>query len=484
MPEILAKGLSSGYETEHLARVFYPEAGLRQGGGTRGSLIYARAGSRRLAAGLRADEGGPCALRFAPRPEREAEVKPALCRLLFALLRDETGLRPPWGLLTGVRPLSLYRKHLQKGGEEAARRHFVEACGVSPEKFELARQIERTQRPVLQGGAANSYSLYISIPFCPSRCHYCSFVSQAVEREGHLLAPYLEKLEEELAETKNVAAACGLKLETVYLGGGTPTVLAKAQLERLLEALKRYFAPESAREYTVEAGRPDCTGPAKLELLKAYGVNRLSVNPQTMRDAVLARIGRRHTAEDVRRCFAEARRAGFENINMDLIAGLPGDDAPGFAASLAEVAALGPENITVHTLTLKRASTLVAQGSRAHASPSAMVAAAAPRLAAAGYAPYYLYRQKSGVENLENTGWARPGAEGLYNIFIMEEAHSILAVGAGAVTKLVNAQNAVIRRRYNHKLPLEYIQHFDEVIRRKKEVSKFYAGNMDSQASG
>ena len=297
-------------------------------------------------------------------------------------------------------------------------------------------------------------------------------------------AQVLDKLAEELALTAEMADANGLRLESIYVGGGTPTALDSRQLERLLLAVATHFDTAAVREYTVEAGRPDCTGAEKLALLKAYGVGRVSINPQSMDDGVLARIGRRHTAEDIRRCFAEARAAGHGCINMDVIAGLPGDSNAGFAQSMEAVLALGPENITVHALTLKRASNLVVDGRNDAAAPGVMVAHATERLAKAGYQPYYLYRQKSSPDNLENIGWALPGHFGLYNIFIMEEAHSILAVGAGAATKLVGAGGSVIKRLFNHKFPAEYIREFEQLQARKRGVNAFYARYLDSETAG
>ncbi|NLW79139.1 MAG: coproporphyrinogen dehydrogenase HemZ [Ruminococcaceae bacterium] len=482
-PVIVVKGLASSYEIEHLARLFLPGAQMRMAEGTRGAaVVYARAGGRRLAAGVRL--AGRCVARTAPRPAQAEDVKWVLSRLLYDALREVTGIRPPWGMLTGVRPLNLVRKMLLQGGEAAAEARLLDRCDVLPGKYRMARQIVARQQPVLQSSGGRSYSLYVSIPFCPSRCDYCSFVSRTTDREGGLVAPYLDKLAEELALTAEMADANGLRLESIYVGGGTPTALDSRQLERLLLAVATHFDTAAVREYTVEAGRPDCTGAEKLALLKAYGVGRVSINPQSMDDGVLARIGRRHTAEDIRRCFAEARAAGHGCINMDVIAGLPGDSNAGFAQSMEAVLALGPENITVHALTLKRASNLVVDGRNDAAAPGVMVAHATERLAKAGYQPYYLYRQKSSPDNLENIGWALPGHFGLYNIFIMEEAHSILAVGAGAATKLVGAGGSVIKRLFNHKFPAEYIREFEQLQARKRGVNAFYARYLDSETAG
>ncbi len=489
-PEVLAPRLAiliktpfSGYDAEHLVRVFYPAAKLRAGQCTRGLLVYARVGARRLAVGLRL--GGAVLVQTAPLPKTGGEKakKQTLCRYLYGLLCRHTGLAPPWGLLTGVRPVNHLRKRVAQLGNKAAERYFLESCRVSPEKLALAKGILALQAPVLARFATpRHYSLYVSIPFCPSRCAYCSFVSRSTQREGHLIEPYLARLAEELALTAQLARECGLRLATAYIGGGTPTALSAPQLKNLLQIVQRHFAPEHCAEYTVEAGRPDCTSFEKLKLLKDYGVHRISINPQTFRNDVLAGIGRRHTAQDILRCHEDARRVGHDCVNMDLIAGLPGDDAAGFAKTMGTLLALAPQNITIHGLTLKRASNMVIEGGQAHSAPAQMLAEAYPRLAAAGYAPYYLYRQKSSVDNLENTGWCQPGTQGLYNICIMEEAHSILAAGAGAATKLVAGGN--IKRRYNHKLPLEYIENFAEIVQRKKGVKSFYASHLDTETPG
>lgn len=483
-PDIQIKGLPSGYEVEHLARVFFPEAGLRTTHSTKGTLLYTRAGKGRLAAGCRL--GGRCVVRLAPLPQGETSVKRALSRLLYDLLREVTGLRPPWGMLTGVRPIRLTRNTLAAGGEAGAEQVLRDGYDVSGEKYRLAREIVGRQAPLLAASPPHSYNLYLSIPFCPSRCSYCSFVSQTIGRELGLIDEYLTCLEEELAATASAAAEAGLVLETIYIGGGTPTSLDARQLERLLRAVATHFDTGTAREYTVEAGRPDCTDAEKLRILKAHGVTRISINPQSFSQSVLRAIGRAHTAADILRCYEDARRAGHDFINMDLIAGLPGDDAAGFAASLSQALSLVPENITLHTLTLKRGTDLTQQGEarREGSGAGEMLAEAYPRLAGAGYGPYYLYRQKSTVENLENTGWALPAREGLYNILMMEETRPVLAAGAGACTKLVAGEGRFIKRLYNHKYPGDYIGNFPSVIAKKKGVAAFYARYLDPQTSG
>lgn len=477
-PEIFVRGLPSGYELEHLTRVFYPGAALRQGLSTRGLLVYARVGGKRLAAGVRTPEGR----RVRTVPVQDGPpLKRQLSRLLYDLLCEVTGLHPPWGMLTGVRPVRLLRNSMKELGPEGARSLLRDFYGVSEEKLTLAEGIVRVQAPVLEASPEKGFSLYISIPFCPSRCTYCSYVSQTVGRDFGLMDEYLGALERELAVLMEITRTMCLLPETVYIGGGTPTSLSASQLERLLRMVAGQVDTSVLREYTVEAGRPDCTDYEKLLLLKTHGVGRISINPQSFSPEVLQAIGRAHSEGDIHRCFEDARRAGHVAINMDLIAGLPGDDTDGFSKSLGKALALGPENITLHTLTLKRGTDLTRREGQWASPAGQMLRKAYPRLEAAGYEPYYLYRQKSTVENLENTGWTRPCHEGLYNILMMEETRPVLAVGAGASTKLVAGDGAVIKRIYNTKYPADYIRNIDKALDKKKGVAIFYARNVDPQ---
>ncbi len=471
--EILVKGLPSTYESEHMVRLFFPKAPLRQNSSTKGDVAYIRATKSRVVVGLRYknDAETVCIVKWVENENPTA--------VLYHIFVKVMKTRPPWGMLTGVRPLNLYRKMLKSQSEQDAANRMKNEYDVSEEKCDLLTEIERRQRPILKESQKNSYSLYISIPFCPTRCSYCSFVSRTVDKESHLMDEYLNALKQELAATAR--AAHGLKLESVYIGGGTPTSLNLSQLDSLLSAVNEYFKPQETREYTVEAGRPDCTDVEKLQLLKRYGVSRISINPQTFCDEVLVSIGRKHTAEDIRRCYENARNIGHNVINMDLIAGLPKDTEESFSQSLDEAIRLRPENITLHSLTKKRASEIVlAQKEEGMFGPSSMIKLAYPRLRQAGYVPYYLYRQKSGVDNLENTGWTLQGNEGLYNIFIMEEEHTILAAGAGASTKLVLEDKKIIKRQYNHKFAVDYIMNIEEMLHRKEGVKKAYAGYLDS----
>ena len=333
----------------------------------------------------------------------------------------------------------------------------------------------------------NDISLYVGIPFCPTRCSYCSFVSRTVGDKATraLVQPYVDKLCAELTAIRETADRCGLHIRTFYIGGGTPTSLSAAQLEQLMSHIAKTFDLAKLDEYTVEAGRPDCTDAEKLAVIREYGATRISINPQTFSDEVLANIGRKHSAQDILDCYAEARAAGHDDINMDLIAGLPGDTVEGFEKSLRQAIALDPENITVHTLTLKRASRIVIEDQKEN--DYADVAAMLEKchlLAEAGYRPYYLYRQKNTLQNLENVGWCKPGHEGYYNIYIMEEVQTILSAGAGGSTKLVADGGKRMQRIFNFKYPTEYIQRFDEVLERKKGVAVFYDHDLGTETSG
>ena len=319
--------------------------------------------------------------------------------------------------------------------------------------------------PSLKCTQPKSFSLYISIPYCPSRCSYCSFVSHSITNRSALkLVPsYVEHLCREIAYTGKLAASLGLRLESVYWGGGTPTTLEPEQLAQILSAVEQNFDLSTLREYTVEAGRPDTITREKLLAIRAGGGNRISVNPQTMSDPVLAAIGRSHRAADIRRAYALAREVGGLAINMDLIAGLPGDTPQGFRQTLEEVMALAPENLTVHTLALKKGARLRQEDTPLPTGDqvAAMLDDAWAALEAGGYAPYYLYRQKFMSGALENVGWTRPGYVNQYNICMMEELHTVLSLGAGGVTKFV--ENGVVRRMANPKYPQEYLRTIDTI---------------------
>ena len=478
---ICVRGLASVYEPENVARLFFANARLVRRLPQKEDAVLARAG-RRLVAGVRLS--GKCTVLYAPAPADEKQAEYELASLVYELLKQVTGIRPPWGKLTGVRPVRIIHDRRAAGlSEEDIHRLFVEKYDCTEEKFRLAKSIADLQKPILAARGPRDYSLYIGIPFCPSRCSYCSFVSLSTQREGKLMDPYLDALCNEVRAMRDQAERCGLVLKTIYIGGGTPTALSADGLRKLMGTVAECFDLSGLEEYTVEAGRPDCTDAEKLAVLKEYGATRISINPQTFSDEVLARIGRKHSAADILRCFEEARAAGHDNINMDLIAGLPGDTVEGFEKSLSTAISLSPENITVHTLTLKRASNLVIGSAAADYGDVAAMLEKCSALSEAGYRPYYLYRQKGTLQNLENTGWCKSGKEGYYNIYIMEEVHSILSAGAGGSTKLVQPGGDRIQRIFNYKYPAEYINGFDTILQRKEGVSEFYARYLDPQTS-
>lgn len=399
-------------------------------------------------------------------------------QLLYKLLCDFTGLTQPWGILTGVRPVKLLRRLAEELNEEQAVKKFENDFFVSNEKIALSRETEHNERKILELSKPESFSLYVGIPFCPSRCSYCSFVMASIERAEKLIEPYTKLLCEEIKRTAEIANKLGLRLETVYFGGGTPTTLSAEQLDTVLGTVNKSFDMSTCREFTVEAGRPDTIDIAKLFALKENKVDRISINPQTVNDEVLKTIGRKHTAQQFFDAFELARKCGFDNINTDLIAGLPTDTPESFKNSLDSIVRLNAECITVHTLCMKRASRLTTEGVTLDLQQARdareMLAYTQNILGQNEYIPYYMYRQSRMVGNLENVGWSKKGFESLYNVYVMDETHTILACGSGGVTKLKRNNPDYLERIFNFKYPYEYIDRFDELIQRKSGIMQFY----------
>ena len=399
-------------------------------------------------------------------------------QLLYKLLCDFTGLTQPWGILTGVRPVKLLRRLAEESNEEQAVKKFEKDFFVSSEKIALSRETEHNERKILELSKPESFSLYVGIPFCPSRCSYCSFVMASIERAEKLIEPYTKLLCEEIKRTAEIANKLGLRLETVYFGGGTPTTLSAEQLDTVLRTVNNSFDMSTCREFTVEAGRPDTIDIAKLFALKENKVDRISINPQTVNDEVLKTIGRKHTAQQFFDAFELARKCGFDNINTDLIAGLPTDTPESFKNSLDSIVRLNAECITVHTLCMKRASRLTTEGVTLDLQQARdareMLAYTQNILGQNEYIPYYMYRQSRMVGNLENVGWSKRGFESLYNVYVMDETHTILACGSGGVTKLKRNNPDYLERIFNFKYPYEYIDRFDELIQRKSGIMQFY----------
>ena len=408
--------------------------------------------------------------------ERRYRAKNALKRLLYRMLSEETGKRLPWGSLTGIRPTHIPKTFLQAGWEETAiLAELTDIYFVSEEKARLALEIAETERVLLSDAEYETgYSLYIGIPFCPTTCLYCSFPSYPLGMHQAQVEGYLDALESEMDYA--AGAFRGKKLYTIYVGGGTPTTLTPAQSERLLRAIEDRFDLSHVKEFTVEAGRPDSVTREKLEVLSRHPVTRLSINPQSMQQKTLDLIGRLHSVEDVRSAYHLARECGDFHINMDLILGLPGESARDVAATLSEIEALRPDDLTIHALAIKRGSRMQAmmetKGVSYPAFEDIEAAAREARDAARrmGLSPYYLYRQKNIAGNYENTGYAdlKKDAAGLYNVLINEDVHSIVALGAGAISKCVRGSE--VSRAENVKDLSQYLERTEEMIERKRRL--------------
>ena len=394
------------------------------------------------------------------------------CRL-YEELSEKTGISLPWGTLTGIRPVRLAMNHLREGFSYEETVEYMESFYlVSPGKSVLASDIAVKELNIIKEvNTPDSFSLYIGIPFCPTTCLYCSFTSNAIGLWKTRVGDYLDCLEMELRLVSELFS--GRKPVSIYIGGGTPTTLNEEELKRLFDSVHRLFDLDSIREFTVEAGRPDSITKEKLRILKENGADRISVNPQSMNQETLKIIGRQHSAEDTVRAFNDARDAGFDNINMDIILGLPGEGEKEVSHTISEIAKLKPDDLTVHSLAVKRGSRLMEEIERykvySNSNTDVMLETAASGAREMGLEPYYLYRQKNMSGNFENTGWARPGKEGIYNILMMEEVHSIPAVGAGTVSKCVHTGND-IRRNGNVKDVAEYISRIDEMLSRKRTL--------------
>ncbi len=379
---------------------------------------------------------------------------------------------PAWGALAGVRPTKITTKHMLEGGTpRSADKLMKDVYYVTEDRRKLA--IDCSISTVRAAGLLDptDVSLYVGIPFCPTRCSYCSFVSRTVGKKTELLEPYLNALMQEMAVTGRLLKESGRQIRSVYIGGGTPTTLTSAQMAKLLDAIYEHFDLSRCLEFTVEGGRPDTLNAEKLRTIRAHGADRMSINPQTMADHVLRACARPHKAADVVRAYQEAVDAGFKAINMDLIAGLPEDTVEGFKRSLDEVAALNPANITVHTLALKKGADLFEKRVTLPTAEDVteMVAYANKTLRALGYKPYYLYRQKYMSGSFENVGWSRDSLDCLYNIYMMEEVHTILSLGGGGMNK-VNFPDGSLKRFHNPKFPEQYIDMIEDVVRQKEEL--------------
>lgn len=424
----------------------------------------------------------PAPAPYTEKLERDRVLQRALKTAFYRAGTQALGREPPWGALTGVRPVKIPTKSLEQGFTPRQCDGMLrDLYRVSEDRRRLALDCAQVTLAVKRTLEPEDVSLYVGIPFCPTRCAYCSFISADVGKALALVEPYLDALLLEVAAVGRALKAGGRRVRSVYMGGGTPTTLTAPQLDRLMGAIGTHIDLSACCEYTVEAGRPDTITAEKLAVLRRHGCDRVSVNPQTMSDAVLGAIGRSHTAADILAAWDLVERAGFPYVNMDLIAGLPADSVEGFRGSVDQLIALEPENITVHTLALKKGSRLLTQDADrtivsretivpGEADVSHMLDYAWAALRGAGYAPYYLYRQKYMSGGFENVGWCKPGAESLYNICMMEELQTIVSLGSGGVTKLIDPAAGSLVRLVNPKYPKEYIQQIGQILAQKEEI--------------
>ena len=407
------------------------------------------------------------------RDMERAEIKNRLKQLLYAALSENLGKDLPWGTLTGIRPTKIPMALLEKGESEAdILKYMQETYFISEAKGLLAIDIARREKEILSTiHYQDGYSLYIGIPFCPTTCLYCSFTSFPIASWKKRIEEYLDALEREIEFTADIYK--DKFLDTVYIGGGTPTTLEAEELDRLLGKIRQKFDFSHVQEFTVEAGRADSITKEKLEVLKKWGVTRISINPQTMKEETLRLIGRKHTTDQVKEAFYLARKAGFTNINMDLILGLPGEKKEDVSATIAEIKKLSPDSLTVHSLAIKRGSKLnlwvEENGITSLNNTEETMEIAAKGAKELGMMPYYLYRQKNMSGNFENVGYAEEGKFGIYNILIMEEKQTIVALGAGSITKRVY-EDGRIERCDNVKDVSLYIEKIDEMIERKRKL--------------
>lgn len=472
------------YDMYHIIKAFYPGSDIQQRVGSDVPDLIE----------LEIDEGKKECLLISEdevKSYTERKQKKKYVNLkVYEWLSKQSGKELAWGILTGIRPTKIMMNLLEEGkSEQEVMDYMQENYRTTTKKAKLGMEIAKREKGLLeQLDYEDGYSLYVGIPFCPTTCSYCSFTSQPIAKWKNRVDEYLDALCKEIQFVGEVSKH--KKLNTVYIGGGTPTTLEADQLERLLTQIETTFSFEDLKEFTVEAGRPDSITKEKLEVLRRHDISRISINPQTMQQKTLDVVGRKHTVEDVKRVYEIARTLGFDNINMDLIAGLPGETEEDMCDTLKQIQELAPDSLTVHALAMKRASRLTQekrngsyQGNTQADSAkiiSKMIELAADYAEKMGLVPYYLYRQKNIAGNFENVGYAKVDKAGIYNILIMEEKQSIVAVGAGASTKIVLPKDKTvidektgnpkrIVRTENVKDVEQYINRIDEMIERKGE---------------
>ncbi|MBO4971308.1 MAG: coproporphyrinogen dehydrogenase HemZ [Clostridia bacterium] len=431
---------------------------------------------------------------YTPDKTKKRSKKIAVGNAVLAVCNEHCGYRSSWGMLTGVRPSKVASELLMKGfSKTKAKKMLVSDYRLFHKKAELSVDVALAEKRIIGTPGKKDCSIYISIPFCPTRCDYCSFVCYTSKKLLSLIPEYLEILKNEIKDAFSMIDELGLNVKSVYIGGGTPTILSESELLDLLSCVRACLGNREIEEFTLEGGRPDTITEEKLKIAKDHGITRVCVNPQTLNQSVLDAIGRRHTVDEFFRAFEIVKNSGIENINTDLIAGLPGDDFDMFSSSLDRIIALDPTNITIHTFCVKKSAELLRKNPNIYSMRGGDVGRSIDysqmQLPFNGYYPYYMYRQKNSMGNYENVGFAKPGCEGRYNIYMMEEIHSIFAVGAGAVSKLVkyvpaNIGDSKIIRLFNPKYPYEYLktenrehpyEHF------KDTVSDFYKEHIGAE---
>lgn len=401
---------------------------------------------------------------FSSDETRERTEKTAVGRAIFDSCVRLTGYRPVWGLLTGIRPSSVAMELVDKLGEKGAFDVLVAKYLLADEKARLAIDVAKNESLILSKYGTDTCSVYISVPFCPTRCSYCSFISYATKKLFQQIPEYVSKLVEDIKSTFKVIKEAGLKVATVYIGGGTPTTLSENQLDLVLSTVNNCLNGEALAEFTVECGRPDTITQGKLEVLKRHGVDRVSVNPQTLNDSVLEKIGRKHTVNDFYVAFDQVKGSEFKFVNTDLIAGLDGDDFDSFKSTVDKIIELNPDNVTVHTFSVKKSASVLSDDSDIYTREGEFavksVDYAYKALTSNGYFPYYMYRQKNTVCDLENVGYAKGDYFGIYNVLMMGDGHTVFGIGAGATTKLIRNLDGKkeILRIFCPKYPYEYLQ--------------------------
>ena len=407
-----------------------------------------------------------------------AQMKNLIGRTILSAAYDIFGTTPPWGISTGVKPVKLAGMYVKSIGREKALNVLRNEYKISPRKAEMAVSAYDFEYKLMNGIGDKPCSLYISIPFCPTKCNYCSFVSCTTPKLLSLIPDYINKLNYDISIISDTIKELGLNLKSVYVGGGTPAILSAAQIDSVMSTVFSKLPEAQSSEFTFEAGRPDCITAEKLRVLRDYGVPRISINTQTTNDEILKNVGRSHTYSDYVKAMDLAKSMNFKCINTDLIAGLPGESAESFKNSVKDVVSLEPENITVHAFTLKKASNYRVGGAKGfdtnHTEALEMTDFASEYLFDNGYNPYYVYRQKNTTGNLENVGYSKPGFESIYNVIMMGEYHTVFGAGAGSVTKIVSEDGNRVDRLFSPKYPYEYLDDKKYSCFDKNAVLKLY----------